>query len=93
MVIIIIAKNVQCSSNGLNYVPVLVWSDSSDWTSYTGANTIIWPGNSLISPTGYAALSGVTLRIAVIESAPFTMITNNHRCFWTKYNKINWLYT
>jgi ABC-type amino acid transport substrate-binding protein len=58
----------------LNSVPVLVWSDSGRWTSYTQANMIIWPGDSLIVPSGYAALSGVNLRIAVVESAPFTMV-------------------
>ena len=43
------------------------------------ANVIVWPGNSLTPPSGYAALAGVTLRIGVIESAPFTMVTQCNR--------------
>lgn len=68
-----VLNNVQDSLNGLNYVPVLIRSDSSDWTSHKQGNTIIWPGKSLTPPTGYAAIEGVTLRIAIIEAAPFTM--------------------
>jgi len=68
-----IAKNVQPSSNGVNYVPVLQWSGSSKWETATQSNVIIWPGNSLIPPTGIAGLSGVTLRIGVVKVPPFTM--------------------
>jgi ABC-type amino acid transport substrate-binding protein/ABC-type branched-subunit amino acid transport system substrate-binding protein len=70
-----IAKNLQLSPGGLNSVPVLIWSDDDGWTSYTPTNTIIWPGNSSIPPTGQASTPGVTLRIAVIESVPFTIVT------------------
>jgi ABC-type amino acid transport substrate-binding protein/ABC-type branched-subunit amino acid transport system substrate-binding protein len=69
-----VARNVQQSSNDLNYVPVLIWSDLDNWIPHTQTNVIIWPGNSLIPPTGYATLSGITLQIAVIEAAPFTMV-------------------
>ena len=69
-----VVKNVQSSSNSLNYVPVLAWSDSGDWNLYTQTSTIIWPGKSLTVPTGYATVSGVTIRIAIIETDPFTMI-------------------
>ncbi|CAF4333431.1 unnamed protein product, partial [Adineta steineri] len=70
-----IARNIQYSSSSLNYVPVLVWSDSNGWTTNTQTNVIIWPGNSLVVPTGFAALLDLTLRIAVIDSAPFTMMS------------------
>ncbi|CAF1196127.1 unnamed protein product [Adineta steineri] len=70
-----IARNIQHSSSSLNYVPVLVWSDSNGWTTNTQTNVIIWPGNSLVVPTGFAALLDLTLRIAVIDSAPFTMMS------------------
>ncbi|CAF1006537.1 unnamed protein product [Adineta steineri] len=68
-----IVKNVQSLSNALNYVPVLVWSSLDAWTSHSQKNTIVWPGQSLVAPTGYASIAGVTLRIAVIEGPPFTM--------------------
>ncbi|CAF1116476.1 unnamed protein product [Adineta steineri] len=68
-----VVKNVQSLSNELNYVPVLVWSSSDAWTPHSQQNTIIWPGQSLVAPTGYATIAGVILRIAVIEAPPFTM--------------------
>lgn len=34
---------------------------------------IVWPGNTLVSPSGSAGLWGIDLTICVIESAPFTM--------------------
>ncbi|CAF0889775.1 unnamed protein product [Adineta steineri] len=68
-----IVKNIQSLSNELNYVPVLVWSSSDAWTPHSQQNMIIWPGQSLVPPTGYATIAGVTLRIAVIEAPPFTM--------------------
>ncbi|CAF3644406.1 unnamed protein product [Adineta steineri] len=68
-----IVKNIQSLSNELNYVPVLVWSSSDAWTPHSQQNTIIWPGQSLVVPTGYATIAGVILRIAVIEAPPFTM--------------------
>ncbi|CAF4788597.1 unnamed protein product [Rotaria sp. Silwood1] len=69
-------QNVQHSSNGLSLVPVLQYSDSSDWTMFQGTSVIIWPYNSLIAPSGRATLKGVHLRIGVIESAPFTIQRN-----------------
>ncbi|CAF1118793.1 unnamed protein product [Adineta steineri] len=68
-----IARNIQHSSSSLNYVPVLVWSNSDGWTTNTQTNVIIWPGNSLVVPTGYAAISGLTLDIIVVDSAPYIM--------------------
>jgi ABC-type amino acid transport substrate-binding protein len=69
-----ITKNVQHSSNGLNYISVLLWSESHGWTSHTQTNVIIWPGDTLERPSEYAAVSGITLRIAIIEVPPFTMV-------------------
>ena len=67
-----VVRNVQSFSDSLNYVPVLVSSDSGDWKQHEQTNIIIWPGKSLVAPTGYAAISGVKLRIAVVSSVPFT---------------------
>jgi ABC-type amino acid transport substrate-binding protein/ABC-type branched-subunit amino acid transport system substrate-binding protein len=70
-----IAKNIQQSSNGLINVPVLAWSNSNGWTSNISTNVIVWPGQSLIPPSGYASVSGIILQIAVTETAPFTIVT------------------
>ena len=70
-----ILKNVQHSSNVLNSVPVLLWSESDNWTSYKQSNNIFWPGNRCSpAPTGRAELSGIELQIGVYESRPFTML-------------------
>ena len=71
-----VLKNIQSSSNQINYASILKYSDSIGWGSITATSVIIWPGNSLIPFTGIAGLSGVTLRIGVINAAPFTMVTN-----------------
>ncbi|CAF1360483.1 unnamed protein product, partial [Adineta ricciae] len=70
-----ILKNIQESSTGLDYVPVLSWSDMKHWSLYSQTSTILWPGGTLKPPSGYASTSGVTFRIAMIESSPFTMKT------------------
>ncbi|CAF4451382.1 unnamed protein product, partial [Adineta steineri] len=68
-----LAQNVQPSGNGINYMSVLEWSQSNEWEIST-ESVIIWPGNTLIPPIDHAILSGVTLRIGVIESSRFTMV-------------------
>lgn len=70
-----VINNVQLTGNSLEYVPVLKWSDD-EWDAYTKQSVIIWPGSSLTPPTGYPRLTGTILKIGVIESNPFTMITN-----------------
>ncbi len=72
-----IVKNIQPSSNNLSHVPVLIWSDSDGWISIIQANVIVWPGNTLVAPSGYALISDVTIRIVVTETAPFTIVTQN----------------
>ncbi|CAF4881361.1 unnamed protein product [Rotaria sp. Silwood1] len=69
-------QNVQPSVNGLNFIPILEYSDSTNWKTSKQTNVIIWPGNSLVPPTGRAILKGISLRIGVIESIPFTIVTN-----------------
>ncbi|CAF4024596.1 unnamed protein product [Rotaria sordida] len=71
-----IIRNVQPSTNNLELVPVLQWSHSDNWKTYTQSDVIIWPGNTLVPPTGFARLEGINLRICVIESMPFTIRTN-----------------
>ncbi|UJR12678.1 hypothetical protein I4U23_016852 [Adineta vaga] len=70
-------QNIQSSLNNLNFIPVLKYSDSNDWNIYSESTMIIWPGNSLIQPNDQSVLKGLTLRIGVIESPPFTIVTNN----------------
>ncbi|CAF1226955.1 unnamed protein product [Rotaria sp. Silwood1] len=71
-----LVQNIQPYENHIDYVPVLEWSDIDDWKSSSRRNVIVWPGNTLIPPTGHPSLSSTRLRIGVIESKPFTMITN-----------------
>ncbi|CAF2663929.1 unnamed protein product [Rotaria sp. Silwood2] len=71
-----VIQNVQPSVNGVDFLPVLQWSRSNKWTTYTLADVIVWPGNTLTLPTGFAGLAGVKLHICVIESVPFTIRTN-----------------
>ena len=72
-----IVKNVQLFLNGLNYVSVLAWSKSTDWISYPDRETdvIVWPGHSLDRPSGSTSISSMILRIAVVQSEPYTSIT------------------
>ncbi|CAF4910158.1 unnamed protein product, partial [Rotaria sp. Silwood1] len=69
-------KNYQYYSNGANFVPVLRYSVEDGWEEYSETRAIIWPGNSLTPPTGRAQLIDVKLRIGVIESHPFTIVTS-----------------
>ena len=70
-------RNIQPTlTDGIECVPVLVSTDAGEWKASTGANVIVWPGNSLDPPSDRAILSGVTLRIGVIESTPFTTIND-----------------
>ncbi|UJR16678.1 hypothetical protein I4U23_003578 [Adineta vaga] len=71
-----VVRNIQPSTNTIELVPVLQWSRSDNWRTYTQADVIIWPGNVLTPPTGVAGLEGVKLRICTIESMPFTMRTD-----------------
>ncbi|CAF3488138.1 unnamed protein product, partial [Rotaria sp. Silwood2] len=68
------AQNSRSSSNRLNYVPVLKYSNYDGWQEYSESNVIVWPGNSLTPPTGGTKLDGVKLRIGVTQAPPFTMI-------------------
>ncbi|UJR16824.1 hypothetical protein I4U23_003723 [Adineta vaga] len=70
-----VVKNVQKFSDGLRYIPVLVSSDTGDWKLHEQTSTIIWPGKSVNVPTGYAAITGLPVRIAVINAVPFTKAT------------------
>lgn len=69
-----ILKNVQHSANVLNSVPVLLWSESKNWTSSMHSNIILWPGKNCSSPSGRAKLSGIQLKIGIYQSRPFTML-------------------
>ncbi|CAF0978917.1 unnamed protein product [Adineta ricciae] len=66
-----IARNIHGYSTGLEYVPGLIWSNSGGWTRNAHTNVIIWPGTSLVVPSGYIEISRLTLQVAVIEAPPF----------------------
>ena len=69
-----LAMNVQPSSTGLNYVPILERSSPREWEVHVPTSVIVWPGSALAPPNGRAALGGVRLRIGVIEVTPFTTV-------------------
>ncbi|UJR06889.1 hypothetical protein I4U23_011178 [Adineta vaga] len=69
-------QNIQTSTTGLNFVPVLNYSDYNGWKEYTETSVIFWPGNSLIPSTDIPQLNGVTLRICMVGSDPFTIRTS-----------------
>ncbi|CAF4289199.1 unnamed protein product [Rotaria sp. Silwood2] len=54
-----VIRNTQPSANNIELVPVLQWSHSDNWKTYTQADVIIWPGNTLVPPTGFAGLEGI----------------------------------
>ena len=66
-------QNIQPFQNGIGFIPVLQWTYANQWQTYTRADVIIWPGNTLEIPSGSAGLQGIHLNICMIESAPFTM--------------------
>ncbi|CAF1369107.1 unnamed protein product [Rotaria sordida] len=83
-----VVKNYQSSLNRQNFVAVLKYSNHDGWQEYSETSTIIWPGNSLIPPTGGAKLTGVKLRIGIIESVPFTIVTTVTNEFGQKLTKL-----
>jgi hypothetical protein len=70
-------QNSQPSSDGIDFVSVLKWVDSTKWETFSKTTVIIWPNNTLIPPTGFPKLVGVKLRIGVMKSALFLMIPEN----------------
>ena len=71
------AQSVQATSNGaVHLAPILEYAISNHWKPLAEAPLLIWPGISLVYPLSRAHLRDVPLRIGVIESFSFTMITN-----------------
>ena len=68
-----ITRNVQ-TSPALSFVSTLKYSEPGDWQVYQAGHEIIWPGKVSTVPSDRATLSGVTLRIGLVESRPFTRI-------------------
>lgn len=81
-------KNIQLFPNSITYVPVLQWSQSDAWRLLSQRTVIIWPGNTLTKPNGRATLSGVKLRIGVIQSEPFTISTQLSDAFGKNVTKL-----
>lgn len=71
-----VAQNCQPTPNGLSFVPVLKYSDLTNWDTVTPMQKIIWPGNTTRPPDDRVVLENVRLRIALVESPPFTIV--NH---------------
>lgn len=69
-------QNIHGSSRSINYVPVLNYSLQNDWQASSDEQVIIWPGNTLTPAKDRPVLRGVHLRIAVMESIPYTMRTS-----------------
>ena len=76
-----VALNAQRRSNGVEFVPVLRYSESEEWAKERDLNVMIWPGNSLSPPNGRASLAGITVSIAIVPSDPFTMVTQSIDAF------------
>ena len=70
-----VAQNAQPSTDGLSFIPVLKYSDSTNWDTVDSTQKIIWPGNTTRPPDDRVALENVRLRIALLESPPFTTVT------------------
>ena len=70
-----VAQNSQPSINGINFVPVLRYSDRTNWRTFSSTERILWPGNTTRSPDDRVVLENVVLKIAILESAPFTIVT------------------
>jgi ionotropic glutamate receptor len=70
-----LSQNSQNYSNSINFVPALGYSDYNGWYRYAGMNLIIWPGDTLSIPSDNAKLNGISLRIGVISSVPYTIVS------------------
>ncbi|CAF1433013.1 unnamed protein product [Adineta ricciae] len=70
-----IAQNSQLLTDGLKFIPVLKYADARVWQQYTDTSVVIWPGNLAVPPSDRGVLEGVVLRIAIMESVPFTIVT------------------
>lgn len=72
------AQNAQPGLNTTVFVPVLSYDQNAVWKSYADADIVIWPNKSLTVPKSIASLAGVTLRIGVVELAPFTIVGDSN---------------
>ncbi|UJR27764.1 hypothetical protein I4U23_009037 [Adineta vaga] len=70
-----VARNSQLLSTGISFVPVLKYATANTWEQYTSTNVIVWPGDLTVPPSDRAVLEGVVLRIAIMESIPFTIVS------------------
>ena len=71
-----VARNAQPSAEGVKFVKVLKYSEPGEWETFHQTQKVLWPGESVSVPRDRANISGVKLRIGIIESVPFTMITH-----------------
>ncbi|CAF4346049.1 unnamed protein product, partial [Rotaria sordida] len=65
---------VQFTSNSTNRINEYV--DPGNWRTPLKENVIIWPGNTLTSPSDRILLKGITLRIGIIRAHPFLIVQN-----------------
>ena len=71
-----VARNAQPSAEGVKFVKVLKYSAPGEWETFHPTQKVLWPGESFTVPRDRANISGFKLRIGIIESVPFTMITH-----------------
>jgi len=74
------ARNIQylTSTNQLQFIPVLQYSDLTDWkVSSSTSNFIVWPGNTLTIANDRAILKDVILNIGIIRSLPYVIVESD----------------
>ena len=69
-----VVRNAQPTAEGVKFVKVLKYSAIREWEAFYLAQKVLWPGESFTVPRDRANISGVHLRIGIIESVPFTMM-------------------
>ena len=69
-----VTRNAQPSAKGVSFVAALKYSEPGEWLSWTEKQDVLWPGETYSVPRDRANISGVKLRIGIIDSRPFTMI-------------------
>ena len=68
-----VVRNAQPSAEGVKFVKVLKYSAPGEWETFHPIQKVLWPGESFTVPRDRANISGVKLRIGIMESIPFTM--------------------
>ena len=62
-----VVHNAQSSVEGVKFVKVLKYSEPGEWETFHLAHQVVWPGASYTVPSDRASISGVKLRIGIME--------------------------